>query len=843
METPDQNSPDVLSEEILAEARRECDEILHRAQQESALLLASAAAETEKTRREKLASAPAEAARRTELVLATIPVETGRLRSARIEAILEKIREEARCQLLALNFDGHEAAVALAAEAISQMPGTDFVLKISAADHAAFGHKLAKEISPRIGRSTLNLTVSADPAMTEGGVIVQDTAGIRIWDNRLLARLERLWPELRRQIAVQNLLADESGNGTGVSPESSNITSSHCSAETHRRDACATTKAMTAATHPVVSRINGPTVTAGGMAGAQMYEVVQVGELGLVGEVVRLIGDRATIQVYEDTTMLKPGAPIRRTGQPLSVWLGPGLVGNIYDGIQRPLPGIATHSGAWIRRGEKMPALDLEKRWTFEPCVHSGETVVAGQAIGHVAETPLVKHHVMLPPDVTGKVNSIVSQGDFNLCETLAVIETASGSREITMLQKWPVRVARPIRERLRIVEPLITGQRIIDTFFPIGKGGCAAIPGGFGTGKTITQHQLAKWSDAEIIVFIGCGERGNEMTEVLREFPELKDPRSGRPLMERTILIANTSNMPVAAREVSIYTGITLAEYYRDMGKSVAVFADSTSRWAEALRELAARLEEMPAEEGFPATLPTRLAQFYERGGAVTTLAGERGSVSIVGAVSPPGGDFSEPVTQHTRRFIRCFWALDTVLANARHYPSINWLQSYSEYVEDVGAWWEKLSPDWSEMRTEALTLLQREDRLQQIVKLVGPDALPDSQRLILFIAEIFKDGFLAQSAFDETDMYCSPERQVALLRIILTLYRRGRDLIQAGAPLARLRALACVPLVMRAKSAIATAEKLAELKKRVGEELDALAKEFPHVEHHETKNQRQKI
>jgi len=579
---------------------------------------------------------------------------------------------------------------------------------------------------------------------------------------------------------------------------------------------------------PVVTRVNGPTVTAGGMAGAQMYEVVQVGELGLVGEVVRLLDDRATIQVYEDTTMLKPGAPVRRIGQPLSVWLGPGLVGNIYDGVQRPLPAIQAHSGAWIRRGEKMPALDLEKQWLFAPRVEPGETVVGGQAVGCVAETPLVQHHILLPPDVAGKVKSIVSQGDYNLRETLAVIETASGPRDITMLQQWPVRVPRPIRERLRIVEPLITGQRIIDTFFPIGKGGAAAIPGGFGTGKTITQHQLAKWSDAEIIVFIGCGERGNEMTEVLREFPELKDPRSGRPLMERTILIANTSNMPVAAREVSIYTGITLAEYYRDMGKSVAVFADSTSRWAEALRELAARLEEMPAEEGFPATLPTRLAQFYERGGAVTTLAGGRGSVSIVGAVSPPGGDFSEPVTQHTRRFIRCFWALDTGLANARHYPSIHWLHSYSEYVEDVAAWWEKQSPDWSEIRTEALTLLQREDRLQQIVKLVGPDALPDSQRLVLFIAEILKDGFLAQSAFDENDMYCAPERQVALLRIILTLYRRGRDLVQAGAPLARLRGLPCVPRIMRAKSAIGTAEKLAELQKSVGAELDVLSKEF---------------
>lgn len=584
---------------------------------------------------------------------------------------------------------------------------------------------------------------------------------------------------------------------------------------------------MTATTNPVVLRVNGPTVTARGLAGAQMYEVVHVGELGLVGEVVRLLGDQATVQVYEDTTMLKPGAPILRTGQPLSVWLGPGLIGNIYDGVQRPLPGIQAHSGAWIRRGEKMSALDLEKRWTFEPLVERGEMVVAGQPIGHVEETPLVRHAIMVPPEVGGKVISCVDEGIYTLRESLAVIETNAGPREITMLQQWPVRIPRPIRERRRIAEPLVTGQRVIDTFFPIGKGGAAAIPGGFGTGKTITQHQLAKWSDAEIIVFIGCGERGNEMTEVLREFPKLKDPRSGRPLMDRTILIANTSNMPVAAREVSIYTGITLAEYYRDMGKSVAVFADSTSRWAEALRELAARLEEMPAEEGFPATLPTRLAQFYERGGAVTTLAGEQGSVSIVGAVSPPGGDFSEPVTQHTRRFIRCFWALDTELANARHYPSIHWLHSYSEYVEEVGAWWEKQSPDWNAMRTEALTLLQREDRLQQIVKLVGPDALPDSQRLVLFIAEIFKDGFLTQSAFDENDMYCTPEKQVALLRIILTLYRRGRDLIQAGVPLARLRGLAAVPQLMRAKSMIANdqLEKLVELEKQLGEALDALA------------------
>ncbi|MCU0771913.1 MAG: V-type ATP synthase subunit A [Verrucomicrobia bacterium] len=580
---------------------------------------------------------------------------------------------------------------------------------------------------------------------------------------------------------------------------------------------------------PVVTRISGPTVTATGLAGAQMYEVVQVGELGLIGEVVRLIGDRATIQVYEDTTMLKPGAPVRRTQAPLSVWLGPGLIGNIYDGIQRPLPGIQAHSGAWIRRGEKVEPLDTSRRWTFEPQVQPGDILIAGQPVGQVAETPLVRHRVLVPPGLSGRVRSMVGKGDYRLRDPVAVLETDAGLRELTMLQHWPVRVARPMRERLRVTEPLITGQRIIDTFFPLGKGGAAAIPGGFGTGKTIAQHQLAKWCDADIIVFIGCGERGNEMTEVLREFPELKDPRSGRPLMERTILIANTSNMPVAAREVSIYTGITLAEYYRDMGLDVAVFADSTSRWAEALRELAARLEEMPAEEGFPASLPTRLAQFYERGGVVTTLAGTRGSVSIVGAVSPPGGDFSEPVTQHTRRFIRCFWALDTELANARHYPSIHWLRSYSEYVEDVSAWWQRRAPDWSALRTEALTLLQREERLQQIARLVGPDALPDSQRVILFIAELLKDGFLSQSAYDENDMYCTPERQVALLRIMLVLYRQGQALIQGGVPLARVRELPSVSQVLRAKSALGNQEagRWAELERRVRDELDALAKE----------------
>ena len=559
-----------------------------------------------------------------------------------------------------------------------------------------------------------------------------------------------------------------------------------------------------------------------------MYEVVRVGELGLVGEVVRQAGDTATVQVYEDTSMLKPGAPVERTGAPLSLWLGPGLIGNIYDGVQRPLPALLAQGGTWIRRGEKADPLDTARRWEFKPLLKPGQAVAAGQAAGLVPETPLVGHKVLIPPGVNGKVVSAVPAGSYSVNDTLAVLETPAGRVEIKMLQKWPVRLPRPTQERRRVCEPLVTGQRIIDTFFPIGKGGCACIPGGFGTGKTITQHQLAKWSDAGIIIFIGCGERGNEMTEVLREFPELKDPRTGRPLMERTILIANTSNMPVAAREVSIYTGITMAEYYRDMGFDVAVFADSTSRWAEALREMAARLEEMPAEEGFPASLPSRLAQFYERGGAVTTLGGEKGSVSIVGAVSPPGGDFSEPVTQHTRRFTRVFWSLDTELANARHYPSINWLRSYSDYLEEVGESWEKTAPGWRALRDEAMEVLQREEHYRQVARLVGPDALPDSQRLFLFIGGIMRDGFLAQSAFDENDAYCPLKKQAALLGVIMSLYRRGRDLIKAGAALADISALPCVPEILRAKTDYAGDDLagLAELAARLAEELDGLAK-----------------
>lgn len=574
-----------------------------------------------------------------------------------------------------------------------------------------------------------------------------------------------------------------------------------------------------------ITRVSGPVVTAAGMAGAVMYEVVRVGELGLVGEVVRQAGDTATIQVYEDTGMLKPGAPVTCTGAPLSLWLGPGLIGNIYDGVQRPLPALMARGGVWIRKGELADPLDPSRRWDYKPRLKAGQLVTEGQAAGLVRETPLVEHKVMLPPGVNGVVRSASASGTYTINDTLAVIDTPSGPVEIKMLQKWPVRQPRPVRERKRVSEPLVTGQRVIDTFFPIGKGGCACIPGGFGTGKTITQHQLVKWSDAGIIIFIGCGERGNEMTEVLREFPELKDPRTGRPLMERTILIANTSNMPVAAREVSIYTGITMAEYYRDMGFDVAVFADSTSRWAEALREMAARLEEMPAEEGFPASLPSRLAQFYERGGAVTTLGGEAGSVSIVGAVSPPGGDFSEPVTQHTRRFTRVFWSLDTELANARHYPSINWLRSYSDYLEEVEPAWEKLHPGWRVLREEAMVVMQREEHYRQIARLVGPDSLPDSQRLFLFIGGVMRDGFLAQSAFDEADMFCPPEKQAALLGVIMALYRGARDQIKNGAALADISALPCTGEVLQAKTACAGTKELAALESRVREELAGLA------------------
>ncbi len=575
-----------------------------------------------------------------------------------------------------------------------------------------------------------------------------------------------------------------------------------------------------------VQRVSGPIVDATGLAGAAMYEVVEVGPERLIGEVIRVRGDLGTIQVYENTSGLGPGAEVRCTGEPLSLTLGPGLIGNIYDGIQRPLEALHRDSGAFIVRGQKAPPLDAARAWPVRMRRRNGDVVQPGQVIATTQESGSIEHRILAPPGVGGTASDCVGDGEYRLDQVLCRV----GGREVALCQRWPARQPRPFAGRLGSARPLITGQRVIDTLFPIARGGTAAIPGGFGTGKTMTQHALAKWSDADVIVYVGCGERGNEMTQVLMDFPELVDPRSGRPLMERTVLIANTSNMPVAAREISIYTGITVAEYYRDMGYHVAVMADSTSRWAEALRELGGRLEEMPAEEGFPAYLPTRLAQFYERAGAVATLGGADASVSIIGSVSPQGGDFAEPVTQHTRRFTRCFWALNTLLANARHYPAIHWLDSYSEYAGDVGPWWEQVSPNWAELRQEAMDILQREDKLQQIVKLVGPDVLPDSQRLLLVTADILKIGFLQQNAFDEVDAFCAPEKQVALLDAMLEFHRRAARVIERGAPLVRITELPCRLALLQAKSRVRNndAAAVAGLRQKVMGDFAALEVEY---------------
>jgi V/A-type H+-transporting ATPase subunit A len=546
-----------------------------------------------------------------------------------------------------------------------------------------------------------------------------------------------------------------------------------------------------------VKRIAGPIIHASGLGGAGLFDVVEVGEKHIIGEIVRLEGDEAIVQVYEDATGLMIGAPAVSTGRPLSVLLGPGLMGTIYDGIQRPLKSLFNEGGAFMSPGARGEPLNFSRTWHFVPDpdlarrLAAGETVRAlpGMALGTVKETDSITCVIMAPPDSRGEIiTELAPEGDYTVREAAAKLR---GGGEIGIAQWWPVRIPRPNAERLAPETPLVTGQRVIDIFFPLSKGGTAAIPGGFGTGKTMTQHAIAKWCDANVIIYIGCGERGNEMTEVLSEFPELIDPRTGHSLMERTVLIANTSNMPVAAREVSIYTGVTLAEFYRDMGCHVAIMADSTSRWAEALRELSGRMEEMPAEEGFPAYLPTRLAEFYERAGRVKTLSGREGSVSIIGAVSPPGGDFSEPVTQHTKRFIRCFWALDRDLANARHYPAISWIDSYSEYATEVQPWWEGVSPQWSRVRRQCLELLKREQRLSEIVRLIGPDALPDDQRLVLLTAEIIKDGFLQQNSFDEVDMYCVPDKQVRLLELIMEFYERARTCIRLGAPLTKITSL----------------------------------------------------
>lgn len=537
--------------------------------------------------------------------------------------------------------------------------------------------------------------------------------------------------------------------------------------------------------------INGPIITILGNLGFKMSEMVYVGEHRLVGEVIGLTKEQTTIQVFEETTGLKPGELVEGAGRALCVTLAPGIITNIFDGIERPLQLIGQQSGAYIPRGVNVDLLDREKKWDTKITVKEGDILTPGMVIAEVPETPAIVHKVMAPPEVEGTVIRAVKDGQYTIEETLAVIRTRTGEEQkLTMTQRWPIRIPRPIQRRYPADRLLVTGQRILDTLFPIAKGGTAAIPGGFGTGKTMTQHQLAKWSDADIIIYIGCGERGNEMTNVLEEFSQLADPKTGNLLMDRTTLIANTSNMPVAAREASIYTGLTLAEYYRDMGYHVAIMADSTSRWAEALRELSGRLEEMPAEEGFPAYLASRLSAFYERAGYVENLNGTDGSVTIIGAVSPQGGDFSEPVTQNTKRFVRCFLALDKSLAYARHYPAINWLTSYTEYLNDLEGWYgANAGADFIPCRNELLNILTTESRLNEIVKLIGSDVLPDDQKLILEIARVIRLGFLQQNAFHEEDTFVPLEKQLRMMKVILYLYEKCRELIEMGMPMALLR------------------------------------------------------
>jgi V/A-type H+-transporting ATPase subunit A len=555
-----------------------------------------------------------------------------------------------------------------------------------------------------------------------------------------------------------------------------------------------------------VKRVNGPVIEVMGITDAQMFELVRVGEENLIGELIKLEKQSAVVQVYEDTTGIAPYDPVYGAGMELSVELGPGMVGTIYDGIQRPLEAIRDISEIYIKRGISVPSLDREKKWHFVPSLKQGDSVSGGAVLGTVQETENVLHKILVPPDDKGILESIVPEGDYTVEDVIAILNTNdSRQKELFLMHRWPIRVQRPTAKRVALDIPLITGQRVIDTLFPVAKGGTVSIPGGFGTGKTMTQQAVAKWCDADLIVYIGCGERGNEITDVLTEFPELVDPRSGRSLMERTILIANTSNMPVSAREASIYTGITMAEYFRDQGYDVAVMADSTSRWAEALRELSGRMEEMPAEEGFPAYLPTKIAEFYERAGSMEVLNGQRGSVTIIGAVSPPGGDFSEPVTQHTKRFIRCFWALDRNLANARHYPAISWLDSYSEYLNEMASWWQQqVGEEWQSDRTEIMDLLHREVRLQQVVKLVGPDALPDTQRFILEVCTLFKNAFLQQNAYDKIDMFSVVQKQAKMLHIIVNYWKRGYEAIKNGATLIKLKKMKVYQDIVKMKFSI---------------------------------------
>jgi len=577
--------------------------------------------------------------------------------------------------------------------------------------------------------------------------------------------------------------------------------------------------------------VSGPAVKADGMSDAKMYETVSVGDLKLIGEVIRLTGDVAFIQVYESTSGLKPGEPVVGTGNPLSVFLGPGIIGQIYDGIQRPLKELSKKSGSFIGRGIVTTPVDMTKKYNFIPTVNVGDEIEAGNIIGTVKESELIDHKIMVPPDhAGGKITKIVAEGEYDLETEIATVEKDGNSSILKMYHKWPVRKPRPYKDKYDPTIPLITGQRIIDTFFPMAKGGTGSIPGAFGTGKTVTLHQIAKWADAQVVVYIGCGERGNEMTEVLTEFPELKDPRTGKPLMDRTILVANTSNMPVAAREASIYTGVTIAEYYRDMGMDVVLVADSTSRWAEALREMSGRLEEMPAEEGYPSYLASRLAEFYERAGRVRASGSpdRDGSVTLIGAVSPSGGDFTEPVTTHTMRFIKTFWALDAKLAYSRHYPSINWMNSYSGYLSDIAKWWaSNVSEEWFDLRQEAYGILQREDTLKEIVRLLGPEALPDDQKLILEVARMIKIGILQQNSFDDVDTYCSPEKQFKLLKLLVQFYNEGQNALKNGATLPDIRVLSTIGEILKARMQIKDSEieKLDQLSQKITEQFKSIS------------------
>lgn len=576
--------------------------------------------------------------------------------------------------------------------------------------------------------------------------------------------------------------------------------------------------------------VSGPAVKADGMSDAKMYETVIVGDAKLIGEVIRLTGDVAFIQVYESTSGLKPGEPVIGTGNPLSVLLGPGIIGQIYDGIQRPLKELSKISGSFIGRGITTTPVDMTKKYHFVPTCKVGDEISPGSIIGTVKETDLINHKILVPPDHHGgKITKIVNEGDYNLDDDLVSVEKDGKTSQLKMYHKWPVRKPRPYKTRYDPTVPLLTGQRVIDTFFPIAKGGTGSIPGAFGTGKTVTLHQIAKWADSQVVVYIGCGERGNEMTEVLVEFPHLKDPRTGKPLMDRTVLVANTSNMPVAAREASIYTGVTIAEYYRDQGLDVVLVADSTSRWAEALREMSGRLEEMPAEEGYPSYLASRLAEFYERAGRVRAMGSpdRDGSVTLVGAVSPSGGDFTEPVTTHTMRFIKTFWALDAKLAYSRHYPSINWMNSYSGYLGDIAKWWsQNINEDWLKLRGEAYGILQREDTLKEIVRLLGPEALPDEEKLILEVARMIKIGILQQNSFDDVDTYCSPQKQYKLLQLLTDFYRKGQQALREGAQLSDIRTMPIISTLLKARMEIKDEEstKLEQLGQQMDEQFKSI-------------------